>query len=162
MAETEPRGSHRPAITASDVEVVRGTTYPAPLDANSSTRLKRRLGDAFGLTQFGVNHVILPPGCESSLRHWHATEDEFVYVLKGSPTLVTSAGEQVLQPGKCAGFQGGCPDGHHLVNRTDEDVEIVEVGTRLNADPCYYPDDDLLWVEEPGVRAPLHKSGERY
>ncbi len=153
---------HKPAVNVDELPVQKGSTYPPALGVRSEARIKRRMGDAFGLTQFGVNHIVLVPGCESALRHWHANEDELVYVLSGSPTLVTSDGEQPLTPGMCIGFKGGCPDGHHIVNKSDADVELLEIGTRMPNDPCFYPDDDLLWIEEPGGQVAAKKSGERY
>ena len=70
---------------------VTGTLYPAPFDEPCRARQRRKLGDAAGLTQFGVNLLTLPPGAWSSQRHWHSHEDEFVYVLKGELMLVTDA-----------------------------------------------------------------------
>jgi len=99
---------------------------------------------------------------QSALRHWHLNEDEFVYVLSGSPTLITSTSEQQLSPGMCVGFKGGVADGHHIVNKSDAPAELLEVGTRLDRDPCFYPDDDLMWLEEPDARVPRHKDGSRY
>ena len=131
------------AIAAADVETVQGTGYPAPYDAPCAERLKRKLGDQFGLADFGVNMVTLPPGCWSSQRHWHSLEDEFIHVLEGHPTLVTDAGETALAPGMCAGFKAGTADGHHLVNRTDAPVTYLEVGSRKLDDDVDYPDHDL-------------------
>ena len=93
-------------------------------------RVKRRLGDACGLTRFGVNLVTLPPGGQSALRHWHTLEDEFVYVLEGEVVLVTDDGEQVLRAGDCAGYPAGKPDGHHFVNRSGAPARYLEVGNR--------------------------------
>ena len=105
-----------------------GSTYPAPSGAPLAGREKRALGDALKLTQFGVNLVTLAPGTWSSQRHWHANEDEFIYVLDGEVTLVTDAGEKVLGPGMAAGFPAGKPDGHHLVNRSERPALYLEVG----------------------------------
>ena len=105
-----------------------GSTYPAPFGAPLAGREKRALGDTLKLTQFGVNLVTLAPGSWSSQRHWHANEDEFIYVLDGEVTLVTDAGEKVLGPGMAAGFPAGKPDGHHLVNRSERPALYLEVG----------------------------------
>jgi len=103
--------------------------------------LRYRLGDAAGLTQFGVNLMRLAPGAWSSQRHWHTHEDEFVYVLEGEVVLVTDSGEEVLRPGDCVGFKAGVPDGHHLQNRSERDAVFLEIGTRATAeDECFYPD----------------------
>jgi uncharacterized cupin superfamily protein len=125
----------------------RGAAYPPPYDAPCATRLRRRLGDAGGLTSFGVNHLTLPPGAWSSQRHWHSHEDEFVWILSGEVVLVTDAGEEVLRAGDCAAFKAGEGDGHHLVNRSDQDVMLIEVGNRDPADRTVYSDIDM--VAEP-------------
>ncbi len=101
------------------------------------------MGDAVGLTQFGVNLVRVPPGVWSSQRHWHSAEDEFVYVVEGELVLVTEGGEQVLRAGMIAGFPAGHADGHHLVNRSARDAVYLEVGTRAERDDVDYPDCDM-------------------
>jgi uncharacterized cupin superfamily protein len=121
-----------------------GASYPRPYAEPCSGRFRRRLGDAAGLTQFGVNLTRLPPGCWSSQRHWHAAEDEFVFVVAGEVVLVTSAGEETLRAGDCVGFKAGQPDGHHLQNRSDREALILEVGSRRRAEEeVIYPDIDL-------------------
>jgi uncharacterized cupin superfamily protein len=124
----------------------RGSAYPEPFDQPCRTRARRSLGDAVGLTQFGVNLLTLPPGAWSSQRHWHSLEDEFVYVLASEVTLVTSAGEETLRAGDCAGFRAGDPDGHHLVNRSQAEARVLEVGTRADddQDTTDYPDIDMI------------------
>ncbi|MEK6244543.1 MAG: cupin domain-containing protein [Pseudomonadota bacterium] len=109
-------------------------------------RDKRTLGDLFGLTNFGVNLTRLAPGGYSALRHAHAKQDEFVYILEGEATLVTEAGEANLKPGMCAGFKAGSGDAHHLVNRTNKGVVFLEVGDRSAGDSVSYPDDDVVAV----------------
>jgi uncharacterized cupin superfamily protein len=132
-----------PAVDPEGVKKRIGTGYPAPYAAPCAKREKQALGDATGLTQFGVNLVRVPPGVWSSQRHWHAREDEFVYVVEGELVLVTEAGEQVLRPGMAAGFPAGKADGHHLVNRTSRDAVYLEVGTRMDRDDVDYPDCDM-------------------
>ena len=152
----------KPAIDAMSVEAHTGSSYPAPFDADCAGREKRRLGDAFGLTQFGVNLLRLPPGQWSSQRHWHHGEDELVYVLDGEVTLVTDAGEQTLRPGMVAGFKAGVPDGHHLVNRSGRDAVVLEVGTRLEQDPADYSDIDMLIRVVDGEERFVHRDGTPY
>ncbi|MCQ8182747.1 cupin domain-containing protein [Methylomonas sp. SURF-1] len=125
------------------------SSYPAPFDAQMAGREKRALGDLFGLSRFGVNLTTLQPGARSALRHAHAHQDEFIYVLQGHPTLVTDAGETPLAPGMCAGFKAGGGDAHHLLNRTEQPVQYLEIGNRSPGDSVQYPDDDLqaAWVE---------------
>jgi len=135
----------------------RGSGYPPPHDAACAARLRRRLGEAGGLTTFGVNHLTLPPGAWSSQRHWHSHEDEFVWVVSGEVMLVTDAGEEVLQAGDCAAFKAGAPDGHHLINRSDENVILLEVGNRDAADRTVYADIDM--VAEPGEEIFRRKDG---
>src|SRR3954467_12519261 len=107
-----------PKIDLRAVPVRKGTGYPAQFDAPCAQRSRRRLGDAYGLTDFGVNLMTLPPGGWSSQRHWHSHEDEFVMVLEGELTLVEDAGETSLRAGDCAAFAKGTGDGHHLINRS--------------------------------------------
>jgi uncharacterized cupin superfamily protein len=138
-----------------------GSGYPAPYDEPCRQRKRLRLGDAAGLTQFGVNLLRVPPGVWSSQRHWHTAEDEFVYVLEGEVVLVTDGGEEVLRAGDCAGFKAGETNGHHLQNRTNADAMLLEIGTRdPGRDEVEYPDIDL--AIRAGVRAFLHKDGTPY
>jgi uncharacterized cupin superfamily protein len=152
----------KPAVETTSVEAHTGSSYPAPFDADCAGRERRRLGDAFGLTQFGVNLLRLPPGQWSSQRHWHHGEDEFVYVLDGEVTLVTDAGEQTLRAGMAAGFKAGVPDGHHLVNRSGRDAVLLEIGTRLEQDAADYPDIDMLIRIVDGEERFVHRDGTPY
>jgi uncharacterized cupin superfamily protein len=140
----------------------RATIYPAEFAAGFDKRLKRALGDAGGLKQFGVNLTTLEPGGISALRHWHASEDEFVYILDGEVTLVTDAGEELLGAGMAATFPAGEPNGHQLVNRGTEPVTYLEIGTRAPEDIGTYPDVDLHYIKRDGRRSFLRKSGEPY
>ena len=119
------------------------TSYPAPYRADNQQRWNRRLGDHAGLENFGVNLTRIAPGGQSSARHWHSKQDEFVYVLSGTVTLETNAGEQLMKPGSCAGFPKGAPDGHRFVNRSAEDVLLLVVGDRTGEDEISYPDIDM-------------------
>lgn len=118
--------------------------YPPQFRAAIDGRRRVRLGNAAGLSDFGVNLVELPPGGQSSLRHWHSAEDEFVMVLEGRLILITDAGEHELQAGDCAGFAKNSGDGHCLVNRSDRPARYLEVGGRdPGADTVTYPGIDL-------------------
>jgi len=157
--------SERPAaIEAATVPPREKTSsYPEPFASRMAGREKRPLGDLFGLRNFGVNLTRLEPGAVSALRHAHSRQDEFVYILKGEPTLVTNAGETPLRPGMCAGFPAGSGDAHHLVNRTDRDVVYLEVGDRAERDMVVYPDDDLAAaLAGPGRWRFVHKDGRPY
>lgn len=140
-----------PKIAIATAPVSRGSDYPAPHADAFAGRLRRRLGDAVGLTTIGVNLTTLPPGMASSLRHWHEVEDELVYVLEGEVVLVDEAGETPLAPGDAAGFRAGDPNGHHIVNRSDRPALLLEVGTRPAQDRCHYADIDLVWHETDGA-----------
>jgi uncharacterized cupin superfamily protein len=150
-----------PKIDVENAPTRFGTGYPAPFDEPCRDRRRWKLGDAAGLSQFGVNLLRLPPGAWSSQRHWHYGEDEFVWVLEGEGVLVTDAGEEVLKAGDCAGFKAGDPDGHHIQNRSDRELVLLEVGTRNPAvDGCDYPDIDM--VIEPGSAGYTHRDGTPY
>jgi uncharacterized cupin superfamily protein len=140
----------------------RGTLYPARFAQGFEGRTKRALTDALGLTQFGVNLTTLEPGAMSSLRHWHAKEDECVYVLEGELVLVTDDGERVLKPGMAAGFPAGEANGHHLVNRSAAPATYLEIGTRSKDEDATYPDVDLRAEKRDGVFRFFRKSGEPY
>jgi uncharacterized cupin superfamily protein len=137
-----------------------GSSYPAPFDQKAAGRIRQRLGDAGGLTQFGVNLLQLPPGAWSSQRHWHSAEDEFVYVISGEVVLVTDKGEEVLRAGDCAAFARNAPDGHHLVNKSGAMVVCLEVGTRVEDDFTVYPDIDMVF--DPKVNCYTHRDGTPY
>ena len=138
------------AVRAAEAPLrARPSGYPPDLAAKIGGREKRPLGSLFGLRNFGVNLTRLPPGAASALRHAHALQDEFVYVLEGTPTLVTDAGETPLSPGMCAGFRAGTGDAHHLANRSGADVLYLEVGDRTPGESAVYPDDDLRYEAGP-------------
>jgi len=141
----------------------RASGYPEKFRSRVAGREKRPLGDLFGLTNFGVNLTRLAPGAESSLRHAHARQDEFVYILEGRPTLITNEGATELSPGMCAGFKAGSGDAHHLVNRSNEDVLYLEIGDRTRGDSAIYPDEDMQVVQDAeGKWRYLHKDGTPY
>jgi len=153
-----------PRIDPATVSVVRGSRYPAPFDEPCRARENRRLGDAAGLTQFGVNLTRLPPGAWSSQRHWHSHEDELVYVLEGEVVLVDDSGEHALRAGDAAGFKAGERNGHHLQNRSSRDAVLLTIGTRDEADAGEYPDLDMKFLpgRYSGGGGYAHKDGRRY
>ena len=151
-----------PAVPAASLTSRRGSGYPAPFAAPCAGREKRALGDAFGLADYGVNLVVLPPGAWSSQRHWHSAEDELIYILDGEPTLVTDAGRTPLSPGMCAGFPAGERNGHHLINETDTPVTYLEVGSRRENDDVDYPDIDMRVVGRGRGGAFVRKDGTPY
>jgi uncharacterized cupin superfamily protein len=137
----------KPALDPGSVAALSRSGYPEPYRARVLPRDRRRLGDALGLTRLGINQTVLLPGKESSMRHWHTHEDEFVYVLSGEVVLRCGAGEQLLRAGMCAGFPAGSQDGHQLINRSDAPAVYLEVSNRDPADSAQYsdPDVDLIW-----------------
>ena len=152
------------ALNAADAAMRKTkSNYPGKFVARLGERVKRPLGDPFGLTIFGVNITTLPRGAMSALRHAHTKQDEFIYVLEGTPTLITDSGETILKPGMCAGFKAGSGDAHHLVNRSESDVVYLEVGDRTLGDEAAYPDDDIVAVKTPdGTRKFTRKDGTPY
>jgi uncharacterized cupin superfamily protein len=151
------------AILAADAAPrTKPSNYPEPFASRMSGRVKRPLGDVFGLTHFGVNLTTLVPGSVSALRHSHSKQDEFIYILKGTPTLRTNAGSRVLEPGMCAGFKAGTGDAHHLTNETNQDVVYLEIGDRTPGDTGSYPDDDIQAELQDGRWIFTHKDGRPY
>ena len=131
-------------IDQSRCPVKTGSIYPEPYASDMKGRSSLRLGDAGGLTQFGANLVMLEPGAQSSLRHWHLNEDEFVMVTEGECTLVQDEGATVMRPGDCAAFPAGDGNGHHFVNLTDRMARFLVVGTRSRREVATYSDVDLV------------------
>ena len=149
-------------IDMGKVPVKTGSIYPPPFAAMMAGRSSLRLGEAGGLTQFGVNLVTLEPGALSSLRHWHAAEDEFVMVTEGECTLVLDAGETVMRPGDCAAFPAGVADGHHFVNRSARPARFLVVGTKAAREVATYSDVDLMVTLEGGRATFTRKDGTPY
>lgn len=151
------------AVRASEAPPrTKSSNYPARFASHVEGRVKRPLGDLFGLANFGVNLTCLPPGSATALRHRHSRQDEFVYVLEGEPTLVTDAGVTALVPGMCAGFRAG-GTAHHLINQTEAEVVLLEIGDRSTGDEVTYPDDDLMAVLGSDARWRFtRKSGQPY
>ena len=138
------------------------SNYPEQFKPLVAGRSKKRLGDAAGLNNFGVDLVRLAPGSCSALRHWHTKQDEFIYVLSGEITLVTNQGEQTLTAGMAAGFTAGVTDGHHLINRSNAVSVYLEIGDRTSGDQVNYPDVDLVANDSPNGWSFTHKDGSLY
>lgn len=151
-----------PKIDIASVPADTATRYPKPHDQAVIGRARQRLGNAAGLDQFGVNICRLKPGAASSQRHWHKNEDEFVYVLEGEVVLVEDAGETILKAGDAAAWKAGTPNGHCLINRSDRDVLVLEVGTRSAAENAIYSDIDMQVVRDAQGTRYLRKNGEPY
>lgn len=142
-----------PKLDLASVPVKTGSIYPSPYAEMVAGRSSLRLGQAAGLTQFGVNLVMLEPGAISSLRHWHLAEDEFVMVTEGECVLVEDQGETLMQAGDCAGFPCNTPNGHHFVNRSTAMARFLVIGTKAPREVATYSDVDLVvTMESGGVR----------
>ena len=156
--------AEKPPIALKAAEIVPrvGSNYPPDLAKAVEKRAKRVMGDKFGLTQFGVNHVTLEPGAWSSHRHWHEVEDEFVYVLSGTITLKTNEGDTLLTPGMCAGFKAGVTNGHCLVNTTVEPATYLEVGTRSATETAHYSEVDMKASKADGKFTFTRRDGSAF
>ena len=157
-----PTSPMLPAFDPKSVAAQSPTNYPLAFQALVNGRHRRALGDAAGLSNFGVNLTRLEPGAASAQRHWHTLQDEFVYIIEGEATLVTKAGDQTLTAGMAAGFPAGRADGHHLVNRGAGDVLYLEVGDRTPGDEVDYPDIDLKRRYRDGESRFVHDDGTPY
>ncbi|MGI8526167.1 MAG: cupin domain-containing protein [Pseudolabrys sp.] len=151
-----------PKIDIDKIAIDTATGYPPQHRKEIEGRSRLRLGNAIGLTQFGANLCTLKPGAQSSQRHWHQNEDEFVYVLDGEVVLKEDGGETVLKKGDAAGWKAGVPDGHTLINRSDRDAVVLEVGTRAPSETAHYPDIDMLFQRDGATRRVTRKSGESF
>jgi uncharacterized cupin superfamily protein len=151
-----------PRIDIANLPIDDGSTYPEPFKHVVMGRGRKRLGVAASLDQFGVNLTTLKPGAASSLRHWHEKEDELVYILDGEVILIEDGGETVLRAGDAAGFKANVPNGHHLINKTDRDVVLLEIGTRSKRERAEYPDVDLRVIRDETGGRYTHKNGQPY
>jgi uncharacterized cupin superfamily protein len=151
-----------PKIDISKIPTDARTAYPAPYDRVVVGRERKRLGNAAGLDQFGVNLTTLKPGASSALRHWHEREDEFIYMLEGELVLIEDGGETLLLPGDAAGFKANSGNGHHLVNKSSRDAIYLEVGTRSKHERVEYPEADLLVVRDDKGGRYTRKNGDPY
>ena len=149
-----------PKIDIAAVPIRQGSPYPQQFDAPCASRTRRRLGNAGGLRDFGINLMTLPPGGWSSQRHWHSHEDEFVYVIEGELTLVEDQSESVLRTGDCAAFPKNTGNGHHLINRSAAMARYLEVGSRNPDDLTTCSDIDMKSASSDGRF--VHKDGTPY
>jgi uncharacterized cupin superfamily protein len=150
-----------PKVDVTLVSERKGSGYPAPFHEIAKDRARKPLGNAGGLTQFGVNLLTLPPGAGSSQRHWHSAEDEFVYVVSGELTLITDQGEEILRAGDCAAFPKNDGNGHQLINNSTNVATCLEVGTRSADDICTYSEIDMM-IDGKSGKGFTHKDGTPY
>jgi uncharacterized cupin superfamily protein len=152
----------KPALDPMSLEPRTGSGYPEPYRSRVLPREKRQLGNALGLKSIGINQTTLPPGKESSMRHWHTHEEEFIYVLAGEVVLITDGGEQILTAGMCAGFPLGTGDAHQLVNRSAQTAVYLEVSNRHPEDGAFYPDVDLQYNGKDAPVMFTRKDGSKF
>ncbi len=148
-----------PKLDLAKAPLKTGSIYPEPWASQMAGRSSLRLGDLGGLTQFGANLVIMQPGAKSSLRHWHAHEDEFVMIMMGELVLIQDEGEAPMHPGDCAAFPAGDPNGHHFINRSNAEARFLVVGTKAPREVATYSDLDLLLTVENGNASFTRKDG---
>jgi uncharacterized cupin superfamily protein len=151
-----------PKIDIANLPIDSRTNYPEPFNRVVAGRARKRLGNAAGLDQFGVNLTTLKPGAASALRHWHEKEDELVYILEGEVVLIEDDGESLLKAGDAAGFKANVRNGHHLVNKSGRDAVYLEIGTRSKHERAEYPDIDMLVVRDEQGQRYTHKNGQPY
>ena len=149
-----------PKVDLNSIEPTDRTGYPPPYDKDVAGRWYRRLGQAGGLKDIGISHVVLEPGAASSQRHWHEGIDEFVVVLEGDAVLVEEGKETVLKAGDCAVFPKDVRNGHHLVNRGDQACTFLAIDGQYGEGDCHYPDVDLHY-DQANDRY-THKDGTPY
>jgi len=83
---------------------------------------------ALGLTKLGIHHELLPPGRRTSFPHAESAEEEFVYVIEGTPDVWIDGELFRLAPGDGVGFPAGTGIAHSFLNNTDEPVRLLVVG----------------------------------
>lgn len=149
-----------PKIDINSIASKVGASYPSPFDEPCKSRARQALGDAGGLSDFGVNLLTLPPGAWSSQRHWHSHEDEFAIVISGEVTLIEDDGETILRAGDCAAFPKGVSNGHHIINHTSATAIVLEAGSRHKNDDVTYSDIDMLF--DSAKDQFVHKDGTPY
>lgn len=141
---------------------LKASNYPEPFASLMSKRVKRSLGDLFGLTNFGVNLTTVEPSGSSAMRHAHSKQDEFIFIISGTATLVTDDGPTTLTAGMCVGFKAGTGNAHQLRNDSSEVLTYLEVGDRSAGDQAIYPDDDIEARLVDGQWTFFHKDGAPY
>jgi uncharacterized cupin superfamily protein len=156
----------KPALDPGTLTPRNSSGYPEPYRSRVLPREKRALGDPLGLTKIGINLTTLAPGTESSMRHWHTLEEEFIFMLSGEVVLKTDGGEQVLTAGMCAGFpasaDGKSGDGHQLINRSGVPAVYLEISNREKGDQAIYPDVDLHFHGVDANPMFTRKDGSRF
>lgn len=149
-------------IEAEKVSPTDGSPYPEPFASFASSTSFRKLGDHFGLSQFGVNLVTLAPGSQSGLHHWHSLEEEFIFIIQGQVILSIGDKEVLLRPGMCVGFRAGDRNAHLTKNVGPEVAHYIIIGSRIKGDVSFYPQDDLAWFETENGTVAVHKDGTAY
>lgn len=147
-----------PKIELTAITPKRGSDYPYPFNLPLANRQARSVTAGIGVTDFNANHVIVPPGCWSSQRHWHEGEDELAVIVSGEGILIDDEGRHAMVAGDIAVFPKGDGNGHKLVNESDSDLVLVAI-SRPEASTVHYSDIDLIWTPEGGEQ---HRDGTPY
>ena len=151
-----------PKIDIASITPNKGSSYPEPYREMAAKKTWLELGKAAGLTQFGASLMTIEPGSISSQRHWHEGEDEFLMMLSGELVLVEENSETIMRAGDMAGFKAGVANGHHMVNRSNEEAKFLIVGTSATIDTCHYPDIDLQFEADENGQRFVNKAGVPY
>ena len=85
----------------------------------------RSIRRELGVTAFGVNAIVYPPGQEGFL-HYHDEQDELYFVHRGRATFEVDGDEFELGPGGVVYVESTTP--RKINNRTDEDLVMLAVG----------------------------------
>jgi uncharacterized cupin superfamily protein len=112
-------------------------TYPGDTELLS---IGAPFARALGLHHLAVHHEVLPPGRRSSYPHAHEAEDEFFFVIEGTPDLWLNGVLHRLKPGDGVGFRAGTGEAHTVINNTTHNVRLLSVGepSRVHA-RLHYP-----------------------
>lgn len=152
-------------MACKDVPFTQGdkSSYPQPFLHVVQGRTKSKVGDYFGIKNFGVNYTTLEPGASSALLHSHSKQDEFIMVLEGTATLYLGDTSHKMTSGDCMGFPAAHGIAHRLTNESEGKVVYLEVGDRTADDEVDYPNDDLRAVPAGGGKWTFtHKDGTPY
>jgi uncharacterized cupin superfamily protein len=109
----------------SEIEDDAQWSYPGSTEKHAHTA---SFAEHFGLMRLGIHHQRLPPGRRLCWPHAEADEEEFVYVIEGTPDVWLDGHLVRLKPGDGVGFPAGTGLAHTVLNNTDSDVRVLVVG----------------------------------
>ena len=85
----------------------------------------RKVRRALGITAFGVNGVVYPPGY-SGVHHYHDTQDELYFVHSGTARFEVGGDVRELGPGGVCHVESTTP--RKVSNAGDDDLVLLVVG----------------------------------